>query len=138
MLRISEISSVANLPEPLIDYRISPGAISVKKRRMQRACTQQARLAAYRRQKRKPSLATRIAWMGHSIYLALVLFDPRIHWGTHQLLGGKSARGRDLLRAASRTSVRGLLVSSLLLTIPDFVYGALGGAVRRKTGTYSP
>jgi glycosyltransferase involved in cell wall biosynthesis len=122
MLKLSEHVQVANLSEPLVDHRIGIGSVTVRKRRTQRACTQAARQNAYRRRAKTPRLRDRTEIILHRVYSFIVLFDPQVHWGLHQLCLGNAAAGRSLLRRARSGSLRSFVTASLSLLIPNAVY----------------
>lgn len=125
MLKLSEQVQVANLPEPLTDYRIDTGSTSARKHKIQRACAHQARRSACRRRGLRLHPRVMIAATAHRLFLALVLFDPYIHWGAHQILFGDPSRGRDLLRRARNGGLRSRIVAMALLMIPDIAYKAI-------------
>lgn len=125
MLKCSEEAQVENLPMVLVDYRIGSESISVRRRRTQRKYTRKAQRNALERRGRTREPREAFASAVHQLVLGIVLFDPRVHWGVHQMLCGDPAKGRRLIRLARGSGWRAYLTSTLLLAVPDGAYKAV-------------
>lgn len=130
MLKLSEVTRVCNLPEPLTQHRIGNETTSVRKRRIQRSCAAIARSAACLRRGVRPSRGRRLTFVLHSLYSALVQFNPRIHWGVHLLLADEPAAGRALLSSARSMGMRSLVMAMFFYVIPDGIYRLVSGLSR--------
>ena len=122
MLKFSERTDLANLPEALVDYRIGGGAVSVRSRKIQMVCTARARDEAYRRRDIDRTMSDSSVAFMHGLFLSCTLFNPSIHWGVHQLLLGDPVHGRRLLRNACKEDLRSGVAARLFMMIPNAAY----------------
>lgn len=105
LLRLSARHALANLPEPLVRYRIHGGQVSQQKLAAQRKLANAVRVAAFESQRRDglvgagvqpPDVSTTSSLLGRRGTLAA----DCLHWaGVHRALGNRAAAARLVARA---------------------------------------